>query len=350
LIEQARGTGAPVLLLFNLEPVWTAREREDVICEIFRLGEAIREIGHPVTLLPVTDPHLAHPLATFSPEQHIVLNWCEALPGVPHSEAAVAEILDSMNYVYTGSDAAVLALSENKWQVKKSLRRAGIPTPNWRLYRSLKGREWRQFPAIVKASCEHCSEGITPESVVMSPEDLLDRVAYVLDTYGQPALVEDFIDGREFHVSLWGNGHIEMLPPVEMDFSAFAEVHDRLCTYDAKFVPDSKHYREIRTLLPAPLDEEAYQKLHTIAVAAFRAIGCRDYARIDIRLRDGQFHVLDVNPNADISADASLACAAEMGGYSYGQMGSRLVNLAAQRHPLFGATESSYHSLPLTGS
>jgi D-alanine-D-alanine ligase len=350
LPDHKRGFGVPVLLLFNVDPAWTVRERTEVFDEIFRLGEAVRQVGHAVTLLPVTDENLPRRLTDFSPEDYVVFNWCESLPGVPHSEALVAEILESMNFVYTGSDAAVLALSEDKWRVKRFLRKAGIPTPRWHLYHSRKCGEWNCFPAIVKAACEHCSEGITPDSVVMNQEDLLERIGYVLDTYGQPALVEDFIDGREFHVSLWGNGHIDMLPPVEMDFSAFTEVHDRLCTYDAKFVPDSKHYKEIGTLLPAPLDAEAYQRLKEVAVAAFRAVGCRDYARLDIRLRDGEFHVLDVNPNADISADASMACAAEVAGYSYGQMGSRLVRLAAQRHPLFGATEANCHTLSLTGS
>jgi D-alanine-D-alanine ligase len=134
-------------------------------------------------------------------------------------------------------------------------------------------------------------------------------------------------------VSLWGNGTIEMLPPAEMDFSQFKDVHDRLCTYESKFVPGSRHYEGIHTLLPAPLSPKEMRLLREVCRAAYRTIGCRDYGRIDIRIRDGVFHVLDVNPNADISADASLACAAEMAGYSYGETGSRIIRLAAKRHP-----------------
>jgi D-alanine-D-alanine ligase len=119
---------------------------------------------------------------------------------------------------------------------------------------------------------------------------------------------------------------------VELAFSSFPDVRDRLCTYDSKFAPGSLHYQQIETLLPAPLREEARRRLCETAAAAYSAIGCRDYGRIDLRLRDGLFYVLDVNPNPDICADASMACAAEFAGYSYGAFGSFLVALAASRH------------------
>ena len=324
----------PVLLLFNLDPTWAPHDMQTTFEETTRLALAMRGIGHPISLLPVLDSDLSKLLGCYEPAEHIVFNWCEAIPGILNSEAQVATILEALGFVYTGSNPAVLALSEDKQRVKEILTRRGIQTPKWRLFSSPEPNGWTSFPAIVKASHEHCSEGITPQSVAMTEEELLERVAYVLDTFHQPALVEDFIDGREFHVSLWGNGHVEMLPAAEMDFSAFCEVRERLCTYDAKFVPESRHYRGIKTLLPAPLDEEACCLLEQTAVFAYRAIGCRDYARVDIRLKNGVFYVLDINPNADISADASMACAAELDGYSYGDMGSRLVRLAAQRHPL----------------
>jgi D-alanine-D-alanine ligase len=109
-----------------------------------------------------------------------------------------------------------------------------------------------------------------------------------------------------------------------------------LCTYDAKFIPGSEHYKKIETLLPAPLTSDEKENMESVCKKAYHALGCRDYARMDVRLRDNVFYVLDVNPNADISIDASMACAAEAAGISYGQMGSRIVQMAAQRHPVFG--------------
>lgn len=330
------------MLLYNLDPTWAPGEQNEVVEESNRLGSALGEVGHPVTFLPVTDASFPGRLRSVPAREHVVLNWCEAVPGIPHSEALVAAVMESMNLVYTGSDPAVLALSEDKHRVKGILLDAGIPTPGWTTFHKPERGRWRCYPAIVKAAHEHCSEGLTPESVVMTEEEMVQRIEFVLDTYGQPALVEDFVDGREFHVSLWGNGRIEMLPAAEMDFSSFGNPRERLCTYDAKFVPGSKHYKGIKTLLPAPLDEAMYRDLERIAVSAYRSIGCRDYGRIDIRLREGIFYVLDVNPNADISADASMACAAELLGYSYGEMGSRLVSLAAERHRLIGSADSTF--------
>jgi len=326
----------PVLLLYNIDIDWTAPEQEESACLARDLGQAIQSVGHPVTMVPVTDGDLYDVLHTYDPLGHIVFNWCEDLPGVDHSEWVVARCLELLGFVFTGADSSALAVSQHKHRVKQILGRAGIPVPRCRLHDGSPPVDWSEFPAIVKPANEHCSEGISRESVVLTREELAARTGYVAETYGQPALVENFIDGREFHVSLWGNGRIEVLPVAEMDFSFFNEVNDRLCTYESKHVPQSLHYQKIETLLPAPLTEDELAALERVSMAAYRALGCRDYARIDLRAEDGVFYVLDVNPNADISADASLACAAEVAGYSYGEMASRLVRLAARRHPVWG--------------
>lgn len=310
------------------------------MAEVGVLEKAIRAEGHPVTNVPVYDSNLVSRLKEYHPDRYIVLNWCEEIPGIPFSEAMVAETLESLGFVYTGSDARVLALSWDKGRVKRSLRDSGVPTPAWRLYHDLETDGWNTFPAIVKPAGEHASLGVSREAVALNPEKLRARIAYVLETFRQPALVEDFIDGREFHVSLWGNHSVEMLPPAEMDFSAFKDVQDRLCTFDSKFKPGSRHYDQIQLRLPALLGEEEVSALEQVAQAAYRVVGCRDYARLDIRLREGVFYVLDVNPNPDISSDTSLACAAEVAGYSYGAMLSKMIHLAADRHPALHPQDS----------
>jgi D-alanine-D-alanine ligase len=327
----------PVVLLYNLDPSWSSQEKAEVTLSSSQLGQAVSQVGHPTTLVPASNSDLEASLRPFDASSHIVFNWCESLPDTPKSEPLVAHILESLGFVFTGAGAPALTLAQDKRAMKEVLSKAGISTPAWRLYDSLGAQDgWSQFPAIVKAANEHCSERLSRDSVVMNKEELDIQIASVLGTYKQPALVEDFIDGREFHVSLWGNGTIEMLPPVEMDFSQFMDVHDRLCTYESKFVPGSAHYEGIHAILPAPLDAAELHTLKQICRSAYRAIGCRDYGRIDVRIREGILHVLDVNPNADISADASMACAAELAGYSYGEMGSRIVRLAADRHPGWG--------------
>jgi D-alanine-D-alanine ligase len=290
-------------------------------------------MGHPATLLLVTDANLDAKLKAFHPEDYIVLNWCEELPGVPHGEALVAEILESHGFAFTGSDSRALTLSYDKRRVKTLLADNSIPTPRWQVYESPEVDGWDCFPAIVKPVHEHCSIGISQDSVVLTLDELHQRVRFVLDTFRQPALVEDFIDGREFRVALWGSDPPDPLPVVEMAYPAFHDIRERLCTYDSKFVPGSRPYQFIETLLPAPLTEDACQRLCDTAAAGYSVVGCRDYGRIDLRLRDGVFYVLDVNPNPDITIDASMACAAELAGFSYGALGSCLVALASLRHP-----------------
>lgn len=331
--EKAQNSFPSVVVLFDLDPSWDDADQKVVLEYADQLGASIEQLGYQVTLSPLRDSDIVGHLRLHGARSHVILNWCESIPGIPHSEPLVAEALEVLKLTYTGSTSEVLALSEDKPRVKEILYHCGIETPAWKVFERPEPGLWDRFPAIVKAARTHCSEGLTRDSVVLSEKELLERVEFVLDVFGQPALVEDFIDGREFHVPLWGNGRIEMLPPVEMDFSSFGDVHDHLCTYAAKFVPSSRPYQEIRTVLPAPLTEAEQKKLQKVAISAYRAIGCRDYGRIDIRLRDGVFYVLDVNPNADISPDASFACAAESIGYSYGRMCAVLVQLAAHRLP-----------------
>jgi D-alanine-D-alanine ligase len=330
-----------VLLLYDLNPRWSAEEKEEVAQAHARLCESLSSAGFCIELLPVVDQHFSRHLSAYDSRQSLLFNWCDGIPGLQHSEWMVVQRMEELGFVFTGSGSATLALSYDKHRVKRLLDRGCVSTPTWRLYTSTEIDGWRQFPAIVKPAFGHCSEWLTSESVAMNEEELRDRISYVIEEAGLPALVEDFIDGREFHVSLWGNGRVRMLPPAEFDFSAFNDVHDRLCTYDAKFIPGSVHYENIHTIVPSQLSGEELAELERVCQAAYKAVGCRDYGRIDVRLRDGVFYVLDINPNPDISEDASMASAAEHAGYSHGDMAGYLLRLAAKRHPVYGRAHRS---------
>lgn len=297
------------------------------------MAQGLREEGHPVVEVPVTHQDLHTILKPYSPEKYTVLNWCEELPGIPHSDVLVAEILENLGFAYTGASSRTLALSWDKAAVKRLLCENDIPVPFWQVFSKPETDSWDCFPAIVKPASEHCSYGVSAEAVVMDPVELEHRIAYVLETFKQPAIVEDFIDGREFHVSLWGHRRIEMLPPAEMDFTAFDRLQDRLCSFDSKFKPGSLPYEKINMCIPAKLTVQETRRLKQIALQAYRTVGCRDYARIDLRLRQGIFYVLDVNPNADLSPETSMIYAAEKLGLTYGDVGSRLVKLASRRRP-----------------
>lgn len=323
----------PIVLVYGIDPSWTEMEQEVADRESRRLGSALRRQGHSVSLLPVYDSDLRGALSAYKPSEVLVFNWCEGVPGISRSEAVVAKTLEMLQFTYTGATPRTLTLNYDKGRVKRRLDSRGIPTPQWRLLTSPDANGWDCFPAIVKPAREHCSMGVDQGAVVSDAAELRQRATYVLDTFHQPALVEDFIDGREFHVSLWGSQHLEMLPPVEMDFSYFDDIHERVCSHDAKFTPESKAYQKIKSYVPARLTGDEMAKLEEVSKAAYLALECRDYGRIDVRMRDGVFYVIDINPNADISADASVALAAGKAGYCYGKLGSRVLEFAAERHP-----------------
>ncbi|MEI6765856.1 MAG: ATP-grasp domain-containing protein [Bacteroidota bacterium] len=330
-------TAVPVVLLYNIDESWDEVDKNEVLTSGDVISDGLRAQGHEVIVVQVRDLGFVDALENIDTATHVVMNLCEDIPGMPHSEGVAAQILEDMGFTYTGSVPEVLDLSGDKEAVKEFLIPRGIPTPAYQVFESDDIGDWNSYPCIVKPSNEHCSMGISSKSVAANAEELKAAIRASIESLHQPALVEEFIDGREFHVTVWGNEKPEMLPPAEMDFSAFSDFHDRLCTYEAKHKPGSEHYTKIETLLPAPLDDTLYKELERVVTETYTAFGCRDYARLDLRLRGTEFHVLDINPNADLSHEASMAAAAEIAGYDYGIFCSSIVMMAAARHPQYGS-------------
>ncbi len=330
-------TNLPVLLINNIDYAGWQQDEIEMSLELGdRMTEEMRAAGHPVIHRRVEDDKLAHLLSEFNPAELIVFNWCEEIPGIPRSAWMVAQELERQGFTYTGADYPSLVFSQDKRQVQQRLRDARVPTPTWRIFYSPDEVAWSLFPAIVKPSFEHYSMGIERESVVDTLEELTQRVSVVLERYKQPVLVEEFIDGPEYHVGVIGNDFLKMLAPYEIDFSAFSDIHDRLCTFDSNFNHDSISFQTVTTNLVDYLTSAQLELMEQSVLGAYRATGCRDYARMDVRLRNGTFYILDVNHNADISPDTSMIRGANRLGYSYGGFGSLLVTLAAKRHPIFG--------------
>jgi D-alanine-D-alanine ligase len=333
-------TDLPVLLLNNLDHAWPQYDID--MC--LQLGDlmhtSLQAAGHTVFRERLEDDQLGSLLSAYNPNELIVFNWCEEVPGIPRSSWIVAQELERQGFTYTGADYPALVFSQDKRQVQQRLNDAGVPTPFWRIFYAPDEVIWDLFPAIVKPAFEHYSLGISRDSVVESLEELIRRVSHVLEQHQQPVLVEEFIDGREFHVGVIGNSQLVMLPPAEIDFSLFDDVHDRLCTFEANFDTDSLAYQNSWARLPVELTPEELRLMEQAVLGAYRCTGCRDYARMDVRMRDGRFYILDVNHNADLSPDNSLIKAAELIGYPYGYFASLLINLASERHPVFGNGEN----------
>lgn len=322
-----------VILLHNVMTDWNTVDSE--LCELAveRMRLALVEQGFEVIPAPVhTD--VAEPLRGLDPREHLVLNWCEGLDGEPNAYYKIPPVLEELGFAYTGSDARALETTADKSVVKRYLLRNRVATPVSQFFDRAEHNGWERYPALVKPTIEHGSFGITPEAVVDTPGQLEQRVEYVLDTWHQPALVEDFIDGPEVNASIWGNGKLSVLPLSMLDFSAFSDYHQRLVSYDVKWAPDTEAFRLNPVICPAELEPSLKVRIERTAKSAYRALRLRDYGRIDMRVRDGIPYVLDVNSNPDLTIDAGFARSVRAAGYDYSQGISRILQLAAERMPV----------------
>lgn len=274
-------------------------------------------------------------LDDFDPHEWLVWNWGEEWAGRAWSEAEVAEQLEHRGFAYTGCTPAVTQLTQYRPQLKQRLRAAGLPTLPWMVLTDPAGAaDWTDYPAIVKGANQHSSVGLDRESLVHAPAELAGRVLYLREELDDIALVEPFLDTREFQVAVWGNGHPEALPPSEIVFSTFTEMCDRMHTQQWKIDRESRGYKEIRMPCPAPLDRPDWRaKIEAIGVDAYRALGLRDYARFDLRMLGDEPQILDVNTNPELDPLSVVLAGAQAKGMNYGQMVSRIIQFAAVRMP-----------------
>ncbi len=314
--------------LIKGEPEDMLAEQEVVACAQ-AIAAALTESGYRVVRAPIR-VGVEEALAPYPAAEWRVFNLAEGMEGRLFEEARIAWVLEAMGYRFSGSDGAALACSTNKALAKARLAAAGVPTPAWRVFRTPQevDCDGLTFPLIVKPVAEDASLGIGPEAVVRDPAALARRVGYIAERYRQAALAEGFIAGREFNVSLWGE-EPELLPLAEIDWSAFADPHERIVSFAAKWQPDSFEYQHTPVLCPAPVTPELAVRIAQVARESWRAIGCRGYARVDMRVDDeGVPYVIEVNCNPDIAPDGGFFRAVSRAGYTFRDMAVRILELA----------------------
>lgn len=324
-----------VVVLYNESDGVAQGEEQDLIAVqgvvacARAVAEALAAAGRRVALAPMR-ADVESALAPYSPAEWIVFNLGEGVNSRLFDEARTAWAIEAMGYRFTGNRGEALARSTNKARAKECLARAGVPTPAWRLFRhpSEVALDGLPFPLFVKPVAEDASQGIGPDAVVRDPAALQARVAYIVEKYRQAALAEQFIAGREFNVSLWGEPP-EVLPLAEIDFSAFPDPLARIVTFAAKWHEDSFEYRSTPVRCPAEVDPPLAERIRSIARRAWETIGCRGYARVDMRVDEsGTPYVVEVNCNPDISPDAGFFRAARAAGYTYQEMALRILEMA----------------------
>ena len=332
----------PYVILFNNDANIRGGEAIDAIASLGNLDaiepiEAVLSKLGPVERVDVDggDPEtLALALKKAAPR--VVVNLAEAARGVAELEACIAGVLELLGLPYTGSTPQTLALCLDKPKTKALLRGAGLPVPSGVVLRdaardSLGGVE---YPAIVKPACSDASHGIEPSNVVSNERAARAKAAELLGRFPPAVVVERFIDGREINVTVVdlepGSGPM-VLPFAEVDWRVEPGV-PRVCGYEAKWVEGTQSFVKTPIICPPTLSPDLERRISEVSIAAFEATGCRDYARIDLRIdADDRPVILEVNPNPCLTPIAGVARSAGVAGWSYDALIERIVRSAEAR-------------------
>lgn len=303
------------------------------LSDAFAIKKVLLQNNHEVKVLEV-DIDLFEKLKIEKPD--VIFNLADdGFYDDPRLEPHVAAIFDILKIPYTGNNYFTLALCQNKARTKEILTYHGILTPKWQVFSNInrKLNPDLKFPLIVKPIREDGSVGIKERSVVKNEEELKEQVEHILDVYQQEALVEEFIDGREFNVGIIGNKKLTVLPIAEIDFSELPANIPRVVSYKAKWVKQSIAFKKTPVICPAQISDELKNQLEEIAKKCYKIFGCSGYARLDIRYdeKENKIYVLEVNPNPDISEDGGLAREAKIAGITYEQLILKILDLAIKK-------------------
>jgi D-alanine-D-alanine ligase len=266
----------------------------------------------------------------------LFFNLVESYAGDDTMEMHFAAYLDLIGRTYTGAGPQGSFLAMDKSVAKMIVRYHELYTPYSAVMNKgvVEHAQDIHFPVIVKPASEDASKGIDAASVVHTLKDLFERIAYVQDEFESPALIEEYIEGREIYAAILGNDRPEALPLVELDLSKLPEGMPHIAGYEVKFDTTTEAYRKTKSAPARDLDEETTTRIQQAALTAFRALKLRDYGRIDLRLAEnGRVYVIEANPNPWLDPAAEFAMAAKESGKSYTEMIGKIVEEAERRRP-----------------
>ena len=296
--------------------------------------EALKEAGHSPVFLRL-DGTTQSLIDLAQSETDLIFNLVESFAGNDTFDSAVAGYLELLDRKFTGTGSHGLYLAQDKALAKKIFAFHGIHTPYFAtVYR---GRTEHahdiQFPVIVKPAREDGSIGIHFGAVCGSIKELMERIDYIHAEFDSPALIEEYIEGRELYVGVLGNEKPEALPVVELDLSKLPKGTPKIAGSEVKWEEETEAYKKTWPFIPEDLGEDLVKRIHDTALQAFSALQLRDYGRIDFRLAaDGTLHVLEVNPNPYLLPSAEFMMAAKQSGRSYSELIGKIVDLALGRY------------------
>lgn len=303
----------------------------------YQVANALIKNGHEVALIGIHEDlrDMSTRLGEFKPD--VVFNATEAFLENATLDYLVPALLEAEGYRYTGAPPLALLVTRNKAMSKKVLAFHGINVPGFRSYRvgeKPTGDEGMRFPLIIKPLAADASEGISQASIVYDPAALAERVAWVHERFAQPAIAEEYIEGRELYATMVGNGDsVQILPLVEMVFETAGDrPEDRIASRSAKWDMAYRKRRGIKNVFARPLAKAAREQLERACRVSYRAFWLRDYARIDVRLtKDNEIWFIEANANPFLSYGHDSAEAAHKAGMRYNAFIQRIVDEALAR-------------------
>ena len=290
------------------------------------VADALEAGGHNVEIID-GNMYVIESLQSFMPKvvdgerMGMVFNMAYGIQGESRY-THLPSMLEMLGLPYVGSTPAGHALALDKVITKIIMQKHGIPTPNFWVFNSAdEDMTLVEFPVIVKPKMEAVSFGL---KVVYNVEDLREAVHFIISEFEQQALVEQFIRGREFAVGLVGNNPVEAFPVLEIDLDN---------NPDAIQTVDNKRQMPRQKICPAPLPDECAAEMKRWSIAAFKALGLRDFARVDIRLdENNKVYLLEINSMASLGATGSYPYAAQVAGYDYKALVNKMLDVAAVRY------------------
>jgi D-alanine-D-alanine ligase len=293
----------------------------EVIAQSFELyGHKVIKIGNVNSLLENVD----------NLNLDIVFNISEGLYG-RNRESQVPIILEMKGIPFVGADGLTLGLTLDKVMTKKIFISDGIPTP--RFFEADSGAKLNgqdlNFPLIVKPRYEGSSKGLTNNSLTYDLASLRRQVDWVVKTYNQSALIEEFIRGWEFTVAIIGNDTPEVLPIVQIKINGKLKLGELFYTFS--HISSS----ELQYICPARISKRLKEEIEDLALRAYRTVECRDFGRVDIRVDEqGRPYVLEINPLPSLSTEDVFMTAANYLKVPYHALINKILNSALKRYGL----------------
>ena len=312
--------------------------------EIEQIVECVREGGYDVKSVNIRDNFDTLIETVRNERADVVMNLIEWFHDDLEHETHVPAMFELLNQSYTGNRPLALSICQKKPQAKSLLAAVGLPVPRGLVVTLEQGRApadaelGLRYPLIVKPAFDDASGGIDAGSVVRDRAALDARVHLVVGEHKMPALIEEFIEGREIHCAILGNAPPSALPLYEMRFKPNGVDNEgrplpNIITYRAKWDPYSRDYYAMESRCPVDdLSDELTARIQAIAVRAYLALGCRDYARVDMRLdANNNPYILEVNPNPDLADGCAFAQCVRASGRTYAQAIQEIVGYALER-------------------